>query len=292
MNFSVSRDLFEVLSLAARWVFAFWALLLALRSLLALLAASRDRRNAVKNLPGSGTVGELVVISGSPELREETWLPVPREGVLGSVRTCDLVVPCPGVRKHHLDFSWQDGAGLLLRPRSGCEALVNGVPLDCRSDPRSAPLTHGSVLTVGSAVLRMMVFAALAPSADLPDSAAQAQPAGFPDPAAAMMPSPGFSDPAAPAHPVSVPPAPPLQSVWYQPAPQQPAQQPMQSLQQPGQPSAAQPGQPYMPQSMPHPVSTQVPPVPDSPVPVPLRESSAAPEKRRRSDRWKEDWSE
>ena len=72
MNFSVSRELFEVLSLAARWIFAFLALILALRALFALLAAGRDRRSTVKNLPGSGTVGELVVISGSPELQEET----------------------------------------------------------------------------------------------------------------------------------------------------------------------------------------------------------------------------
>jgi len=245
MNFSVSRDLFEVLSLAARWVFAFLALLLALRSLLALLSAGRDRRNAVKNLPGSGTVGELVVLSGGPELREETWLPVPREGVLGSVRTCDLVVPCPGVRKHHLDFFWQDGSGLLLRPRSGCEALVNGVLLDCRSDPRSAPLTHGSVLTVGDAVLRLMVFAALAPSADLPDPAAyQPQP----------VPAPG-------------PAVPPPQSVWVQPMP---VQQPV--------PPPAVPPQPPVPGSGPVP--------PQSP---PVSEPSGRP---RRSDRWKEDWSE
>ena len=252
MNFSVSRDLFEVLSLVARWVFAFLALLLALRSLLALLSAGRDRRNAVKNLPGSGTVGELVVVSGSPELREETWLPVPREGVLGSVRTCDLVVPCPGVRKHHLDFSWQDGYGLLLRPRSGCEAMVNGVLLDCRSDPRSAPLTHGSVLTVGSAVLRMMVFAALAPSDGLPDPAAY-QPQPVPGPAPAV---------------------PPPQSMWVQPAPVQPPQ--------PVPPPAIPPQQPPAP--VPSPLPVQVPPQ-SPPAPAPA-------ERPRRSDRWKEDWSE
>ena len=262
MNFSVSRELFEVLSLAARWIFAFLALILALRALFALLAAGRDRRSTVKNLPGSGTVGELVVISGSPELQEETWLPVPREGVLGAVRTCDLVIPCPGVRKHHLDFSWQDGEGLLLRPRSGCEALVNGVKLDCRSDPRSAPLGHGAVLTVGSAVLRMMVFAALAPSADLQD-AVQAQPQGVSE-----------FIPGVPA-PVPGPTVPPPQPVWFQPTVMPPAQQPAMPVQQPVQ----NPG---------------IPPQPSPPVQAPQQEppvSTSSP-KPRRSDRWKEDWSE
>ena len=269
MNFSVSRELFEVLSLAARWIFAFLALILALRALFALLAAGRDRRSTVKNLPGSGTVGELVVISGSPELQEETWLPVPREGVLGAVRTCDLVIPCPGIRKHHLDFSWQDGEGLLLRPRSGCEALVNGVKLDCRSDPHSAPLGHGAVLTIGSAVLRMMVFAALAPSADLPD-AVQGPPQAVPEfipgvPApvlnsAVPAPPPGSVAPA----PVPVPSVSPPQPVWFQPPSMPPVQNPAMSP-QPSPPVQA-------PQQEP-PVATSSP-------------------KPRRSDRWKEDWSE
>jgi len=269
MNFSVSRELFEVLYLAARRNVAFFALILALRALFALLAAGRDRRSTVKNLPGSGTVGELVVISGSPELQEETWLPVPREGVLGAVRTCDLVIPCPGVRKHHLDFSWQDGEGLLLRPRSGCEALVNGVKLDCRSDPHSAPLGHGAVLTIGSAVLRMMVFAALAPSADLPD-AVQGPPQAVPEfipgvPApvlnsAVPAPPPGSVAPA----PVPVPSVSPPQPVWFQPPSMPPVQNPAMSP-QPSPPVQA-------PQQEP-PVATSSP-------------------KPRRSDRWKEDWSE
>ena len=125
--FSVSPEIYSVLSDASRWLFAFFALMLLLFALGWHRSDRKERRDRFKNLPGAGTVGELVVISGSDRLPQDTWFPVPREGVLGSLRSCDLVVPCPGVRSQHLDFSWQDGTGLLIRPRAGCDVLVNGL---------------------------------------------------------------------------------------------------------------------------------------------------------------------
>ena len=126
--FSVSSDLYNVIHQISRYLFPFLGLLVFLSALGWLFAERRSRRERLHNLPGTGTVGELVVLSGSRELKNMTWFPVPREGTLGSVRSCDLVVPCPGVKAQHLDFSWQDGLGLLIRPRSGCEAIVDGVP--------------------------------------------------------------------------------------------------------------------------------------------------------------------
>ena len=105
--FSVSPEIYSVLSDASRWLFAFFALMLLLFALGWHRSDRKERRDRFKNLPGAGTVGELVVISGSDRLPQDTWFPVPREGVLGSLRSCDLVVPCPGVRSQHLDFSWR-----------------------------------------------------------------------------------------------------------------------------------------------------------------------------------------
>ena len=159
--FSVSPEIYSVLSVASRWLFAFFALMLLVFAYGWHRADRRENRERFKNLPGAGTVGELVVLSGSDELPRETWFPVPREGVMGAVRSCDLVIPCPGVRPKHLDFSWRDGTGLLIYPHSGCEALVNGVPVTCKSSRTPEPLVHGSVLQIGSAVLRLHLFSAL-----------------------------------------------------------------------------------------------------------------------------------
>ena len=94
--FSVSPEIYSVLSDASRWLFAFFALMLLLFALGWHRSDRKERRDRFMNLPGAGTVGELVVISGSDRLPQDTWFPVPREGVLGSLRSCDLVVPCPG----------------------------------------------------------------------------------------------------------------------------------------------------------------------------------------------------
>ena len=155
-----------------------------------------------------------------------TWFPVPREGVLGSVRSCDLVIPCPGVHTKHLDFSWEDGTGLLIQPRTGCEVQINGIPVTCRTRASEVPLTHGSVMQVGSAILRLHLFAALdntaapavplqpevpAPLQPMSFVSSPAQPAEFAPPAPAdFAVSPGFATPSpvdasAPPETLSVP---------------------------------------------------------------------------------------
>ena len=239
--FSVSAEIFDILSLAMRYVFAVMGLLIVLRAYRWLLADKRERKARLRHLPDAGMIGEFVVLSGSGNLNEGLSLPVPREGVLGALRSCDLVVPCRGVHHHHLDFVWQEGLGLLIHPRSGCCATVNQIPMTTRSDPASAPLRHGSFLQVGDALLRLRVFAGL-------DSNA------------------GFDEPA-PVHTEQLPDPPSVQTsvsqemIWQSPDGEIP---------------------PAVP-----PVS-----IPSSDTPAEDVQAVSAPVRRRRSDRWKEDWSE
>ena len=253
--FSVSPEIYNVLSLASRWLFAFFALMLLVFALSWHHLDRKRLRERFKNLPGAGTVGELIVLSGSDELLPDTWFPVPREGVLGSLRSCDLVVPCPGVRSQHLDFSWQDGVGLLIRPRVGCEALADGIPVSRRGINADTPLLHGSVLQVGSAVLRLQLYSALShtnrtftPQVPPPMQVYNAGTPAYPPPV--QMPAPAASSFTAP--PVSA-----------QPVPDQPA--------------------------CPQPFPEQYLPVPDQPETLPQTEPA---QRRRPADRWKEDWSE
>ena len=86
-------------------------------------------------------VGELVVLEGSNELPPGTALPLPREGTLGCLRTCDVTLPAPGVAPCHLDFSFQDGKGLLIYPRVRCAAQVDGSSLLPAAAPGTIPCT-------------------------------------------------------------------------------------------------------------------------------------------------------
>ncbi len=157
----MSSDLYEVIALAARYLFAFLGVVIVLRSYFWLLSDRREKHRRLRRLPDAGNIGEMVVLSGSSELPEGTCIPVPWEGELGAVRSCDIVVPCNGVRKRHLRFFYQIGRGLQILPLSGCEATVDSVTLDCRSGERGTPMVHGSFLQVGSALLRLRVFAGL-----------------------------------------------------------------------------------------------------------------------------------
>ena len=266
--FSVSPEIYLVLSQASRWIFILFALILLSLAWSWHHSDRKERRDRFKNLPGAGTVGELVVLSGSDELPADTWFPVPREGVLGSLRSCDLVIPCPGVSSHHLDFSWQDGTGLLIRPRVGCEVLIDGVPVTRRG--MDMPLVHGSVLQIGSAVLRLQLFAALSHTnrTFIPP---QPVPGSFSDPIPQPVPVP-FSYAPEPVNtqPVYCPPSAPA------PYPQQaPVPYP--------EPYYQESSVPRVPAEQP--VSAQSEPEAE---PRP----ASAPRRRRQPEQWKEDWSE
>ena len=253
----MSQETYNAVFLASHWLFVFFALMLLLFAFAWHHTDRKERKDRFKNLPGAGTIGELVVLSGSNELPPDTWFPVPREGILGSLRSCDLVVPCPGVRSQHLDFSWQDGTGLLIRPRIGCEVLIDGVPVSRRGAYADTPLLHGSVLQIGSAVLRLQLFSALShtnrpfvPQTPVPGSGSAQW---FP-PVPPVQPP--VQDPytSAPAYP-----APPVQNGTPVPAP-------------PQSPAADTPGPDRLPVD-------------------PARQPQLEP-RRKRADRWKEDWSE
>ena len=226
----MSQETYSAVFLASHWLFAFFALMLLLFAFAWHHSERKERRNRFKNLPGAGTVGELVVLSGSSELPPDTWFPVPREGVLGSIRSCDLVVPCPGVRSQHLDFSWQDGTGLLIRPRAGCDVLVDGVPVSRRGAYADAPLLHGSTLQVGSAVFRLQLFSALSHTSR--PYTPQAPAAG--PPAAGWAPP--VQEPYAPAPPFRMQPGSGFLPVPGQPLP--PQEEPQAELPPPEQPPA------------------------------------------------------
>lgn len=275
--FSVSPEIWNVLSQASRWLFAFFALMLLFFALAWHRSERREHRARFRNLPGAGTVGELVVLSGSDELPPDTWFPVPREGVLGSLRSDDLVIPCPGVRSRHLTFSWQDGTGLVVRPCLGCDVLVDGVPVDRRSGAAEAALVHGSTLQVGSALLRLQLYAALSHTNR---TFRPAVPGVHPEsgPWFAPEPQPG---PMAPPVPQAMPPYPGVPQQPFPPAPgYYPVPEPVPEAPEPA-PAAEPSGETGQP-----PQEPALPPAPNEPV---KRPASA---RRKRADRWKEDWSE
>jgi len=278
--FKVSPEIYKVISTASRYLFAFFALMLLLFAFAWLYDERRKRRERFRYLPEAGNIGEMVVISGSDQLPVDTWFPVPREGILGSLRSCDLVVPCPGVRARHLSFFWQDGTGLVIKPYPGCETFVDGVSLISADKSEMPVMLHGSCLHVGSVVLRLQLLSALehtnrpfpvsAPASEYADGIAAQQPLPYaPFPQESVPP---FSDASDPEYmPPSCPPGQPVVSASLSDRtfPEPPAG---------SCPPSDPPSDPVVLNGMPRP-EEHVPVQPSAP-------------RRRRADRWKEDFSE
>ena len=155
------QDIYSIIALACRYWFAFLGVLIVWRSFAWLRKDRRLNHKRLKTLPDAGMIGELVVLQGSDELPEESFLPVPREGVMGFLRTCDVAVPVSGVGRQHLDFVFAEGQGLVVTPRHGHVCMVDGEMIANRRDARAFPMRHGSLLSVGDAILKLRLFAGL-----------------------------------------------------------------------------------------------------------------------------------
>ena len=158
---SLDAKVYEVLALAMRYFFVFYGVMIVVRAFSWLRKDRRLKHKRLKQLPDAGTIGILTVDAGSKALPEGSAIPMPHEGVLGFLRTCDVVVPVDDVATEHIDFTFVDGEGLYIFPRRGCEAAVDGFPIRTRKDGQAHPMQHGSTLEVGQAVLRLGVFAGL-----------------------------------------------------------------------------------------------------------------------------------
>lgn len=152
---------YEVLALAMRYFFTFFGAMIVWRAFSWLRKDRRLKHRRLKQLPDAGTIGILTVIKGSKQLQTGMVIPVPHEGVLGFLRTCDVVVPVEEVANAHLDFTFVDGKGLYIYPRRGCDATVDGVSLTSRLESQRHPMLHGSVLEIGQAELQLGVFVGL-----------------------------------------------------------------------------------------------------------------------------------
>ena len=154
-------DIYEIIALGARWWFLLLGALIVLRAFGWLRRDSKRTKRRLRQLPDAGMIGEMVVVCGSDELEEGMVMPVPREGTLGCFRSCDMVVPADGVAPQHCEFSFVIGKGQLIYPRRRCSVTVDGEEFTGLRRAKKHPMTHGSRLQIGGAVLRLRLFEGL-----------------------------------------------------------------------------------------------------------------------------------
>ena len=145
----MDSHVYQLISLGARYLFVFLAFLIVFRAGLSLLQEHFRRKKILHNLPDAGMVGEI------RDTDNDRAHPLPREGVLGSGRKCDIRLR--GLRRRHLNFAFVEGKGLLLTPcHSRSEVLLNGVPIR-----KGGYALHGAIMQLGGYTLRVRLFAGL-----------------------------------------------------------------------------------------------------------------------------------
>lgn len=148
--------IYQILAQGASYWFAFLGLVIVWRSFAWLRKDGRLRRKRMRQLPDAGYVGEMVVIQGSRRLPEGSILPLGPEGVMGSLRICDVVLPDETVAGKHLTYRYMKGRGVYIEPWVNQEAQVDGEPVYHRGRP--GVMHHGSRLQVGELLLRLRLF--------------------------------------------------------------------------------------------------------------------------------------
>lgn len=146
----MTSEAYELLAMLMRYVFVGIGVLISWRAYRWLRRDARQYKKEMRNLPDAGLVGEIV------NLKTGESQPLPREGLIGSSRACDIRVKEPGVARRHALFAFEEGKGLRVTPHLGNRLLMEGVAL---KGPAHA--LHGTQLQLGDAVLRVRLFAGL-----------------------------------------------------------------------------------------------------------------------------------
>lgn len=146
----MSPQAYELISMLMRYVFVLIGLTIVWRSFRWLRRDARAYRKEMRSLPDAGLVGEMVNLATG-----ETQ-PLPREGVIGSSRECDIRLKGPGVERSHARFEFEDGHGLKIIPLRRASLLLNGTAM---RGPGYA--LHGTQLEMGGVPLRVRLFAGL-----------------------------------------------------------------------------------------------------------------------------------
>ncbi len=146
----MSPQAYELISMLMRYIFVLIGLMIVWRSFRWLRRDARAYRKEMRSLPDAGLVGEMVNLSTGEAQ------PLPREGVIGASRECDIRLKGPGIRRSHARFEFEDGKGLKIIPLRHADLLLNGTAL---RGPGYA--LHGTQLGLGGVPLRVRLFAGL-----------------------------------------------------------------------------------------------------------------------------------
>ena len=151
-------EVFELISKGFRYWFVLLGFIIVWRTLKWALQDHRAYRRILKALPDAGLIGEIVNLSTGESQ------PLPREGVIGSGKSCDIRFS--GIRSREMEYAFIEGRGVEIIPaHRQHEISLNGEDAGAK-----AFASHGSRLNLPGYSLRFRLFSGL----NVPDIAQEA----------------------------------------------------------------------------------------------------------------------
>lgn len=121
----MSENLYELLALAARYLFTGLMILIVARAWRITIIDSRRAKALRRMSPETGVCGEFLVLEGDERARRGMKYPVIREGQIGSGRKADVRIRHSSIRRRHAYFLMTEN-GLSVRAHAGAPLRQSG----------------------------------------------------------------------------------------------------------------------------------------------------------------------
>ena len=147
----MSTELYEVVSMAARYWFIGIALVFVFRAWRGSISDNRKAKLLRDMTARAGCIGELIVVRDDTGELTDARFPVSRECMLGASRYADIRIDRPGIFKRHLWMEQRVGC-LALSPIGAAKIRVGG------RDAAAHILRDGQRVTIGGITLMLVFF--------------------------------------------------------------------------------------------------------------------------------------
>lgn len=158
----MSGGLYEIIALAARYLFAALMVLIVIRAWKITIVDARRAATLRRMSPETGVCGEFLILTGNGKVREGMRFPVIREGMIGSSNKADVRLRAGGVHRTHAYFELTKKG---LRLRDHASARIYNARGEAK---REMLLGDGSKITVGSVEMMLILTVAVDAPAESP----------------------------------------------------------------------------------------------------------------------------
>ena len=147
----MSTNMYELLALGMRYVFAAIMVLIVIRAARITAVDSRRARKLRRLSPQTGIIGEMLVVDGDGRVKSGSRFPLTLEGAIGSSGRADIRLRHASVKSRHAFYQMTDD-GLFVRRHAAARIYD-----DLGTSVREITLTDGDCVIIGRIKLMLVL---------------------------------------------------------------------------------------------------------------------------------------